>query len=108
MQKEKCTAPELAEKFEVFRRTINRDMQIKAMLIQDFTVNDKENGAGLTASFFVEKYFVSMSTIRKLLMKKLRKPAEENQGACWLMMNGNRIQIKRKLFEKVIDELGAI
>ena len=33
MQKEKCTAPELAEKFEVFRRTINRDMQVKAMLI---------------------------------------------------------------------------
>ena len=26
LQKEKCTAPELAEKFEVSRRTINRDL----------------------------------------------------------------------------------
>ena len=40
--------------------------------------------------------------------KKLRKLAEENQGACWLMMNGNCIQIKRKQIEKVIDELDAI
>ena len=27
LQKEKCTAPELAEKFEVSRRTINRDIE---------------------------------------------------------------------------------
>ena len=26
LQKEKCTAPELAERFEVSRRTINRDI----------------------------------------------------------------------------------
>ena len=39
---------------------------------------------------------------------KLRKLAEENIGAGWTIMNGNRIQIKRKLFEKVIDELDAI
>lgn len=30
---------------------------------------------------------------------KLRKPAEENKHAGWLIMNGNRIQIKRKQFE---------
>ena len=40
--------------------------------------------------------------------KKLRKLAEENQNANWLMMNGNRVQIKRKLFEKVIDTLDVI
>ena len=27
LQQEKCTAPELAEKFEVSRRTINRDIE---------------------------------------------------------------------------------
>ena len=27
LQKEKCTAPELAERFEVSRRTINRDIE---------------------------------------------------------------------------------
>ena len=31
--------------------------------------------------------------------------AEENKNANWLIMNGNRIQIKRKQFEKIIDTL---
>ncbi|HER9414967.1 TPA: excisionase, partial [Streptococcus pyogenes] len=34
--------------------------------------------------------------------------AEENKNANWLIMNGNRIQIKRKQFEKIIDTLDAI
>ena len=33
---------------------------------------------------------------------------QENQGACRLMMNGNRIQIKRRQFEKIIDTLDEI
>ena len=40
--------------------------------------------------------------------KKLRRYAEENPDANWLIMNGNRLQIKRKQFEKVIDELEVI
>ncbi|EHI55450.1 excisionase transposon [Johnsonella ignava ATCC 51276] len=39
---------------------------------------------------------------------KLRKLAEENPNANWLIMNGNRMQIKRKQFEKVIDTINAI
>ena len=39
---------------------------------------------------------------------KLRRLAEENKNANWLIMNGNRIQIKRKQFEKIIDTLDAI
>ena len=39
---------------------------------------------------------------------KLRKLAEENLNANWVLMNGNRIQIKRKLFEKIIDNLSVI
>lgn len=31
---------------------------------------------------------------------KLRRLAEESKNANWLIMNGNRIQIKRKQFEK--------
>lgn len=34
--------------------------------------------------------------------------AEGNPDANWLIMNGNRLQIKRKQFEKVIDELEVI
>jgi hypothetical protein len=30
--------------------------------------------------------------------------AEENKDAGWLIMNGNRIQIKRRQFEQVIDK----
>ena len=39
---------------------------------------------------------------------KLRRLAEESKNANWLIMIGNRIQIKRKQFEKIIDELDAI
>ena len=58
-----------------------------------------------------EKYTLTLEEASKYFRigeKKLRKLAEENQGACRLMMIGNRIQIKRKQFEKVIDELDAI
>ena len=39
---------------------------------------------------------------------KLRKLAEENLNSGWVIMNGNRIQIKRKKFEKIIDDVDII
>ena len=39
---------------------------------------------------------------------KLRKLADENRNASWVIMNGNRIQIKRKQFEKFIDATDVI
>ena len=39
---------------------------------------------------------------------KLRRLAEQNRHADWLIINGNRIQIKRRQFEQVIDKLDAI
>ncbi|MFC2323835.1 MAG: excisionase [Tannerella forsythia] len=39
---------------------------------------------------------------------KLRKLAEENPNANWVILNGNRIQIKRKQFEKMIDTVDTI
>ena len=39
---------------------------------------------------------------------KLRRLAEENIGSNWVIMNGNRMQIKRKQFEKILDKLDAI
>ena len=44
----------------------------------------------------------------RICENKLRRLAEENKNANWLIMNGNRIQIKRKQFEKIIDTLDAI
>ncbi len=58
-----------------------------------------------------EKYTLTIEEAARYFRigeKKLRKLAEENQDANWLIMNGNRVQIKRKLFEKVIDTLDVI
>ena len=58
-----------------------------------------------------EKYTLTIDEAAKYFRigeKKLRKLAEENPDANWLIMNGNRIQIKRRQFEKVIDSLDVI
>ena len=58
-----------------------------------------------------EKYTLTIeeaSTYLRIGENKLRRLAEENKDAGWLIMNGNRIQIKRRQFEKVIDKLDAI
>lgn len=58
-----------------------------------------------------EKYTLTIEEAAKYFRigeSKLRKLAEDNPSASWLLMNGNRIQIKRKLFEKLIDEYEVI
>lgn len=50
----------------------------------------------------------SVSLYFRIGENKLRKLAEENPTAGWVILNGNRIQIKRKQFEKIIDTLDAI
>ena len=58
-----------------------------------------------------EKYTLTIEEAARYFRigeKKLRKLAEENPDASWLIMNGNRDQIKRRQFEKVIDSLDVI
>ena len=58
-----------------------------------------------------EKYTLSIEEASKYFRigeKKLRRLAEENRYADWLILNGNRIQIKRKQFERFIDESDAV
>ena len=58
-----------------------------------------------------EKYTLTIEEAAKYFRigeKKLRKLAEENPDANWLIMNGNRIQIKRRQFEKIIHSLDVI
>ncbi len=46
-----------------------------------------------------EKYTLTIEEASRYFRigeNKLRRLAEENQNADWLLMNGNRIQIKRK------------
>ena len=58
-----------------------------------------------------ERYTLNIEEASKYFRigeNKLRRLADENKNADWLIMNGNRIQIKRKQFEKIIDKLDAI
>lgn len=58
-----------------------------------------------------EKYTLTIEEAAKYFRigeSKLRKLVEENPVPDWVMMNGNRIQIKRKQFEKMIDMVDAI
>ena len=58
-----------------------------------------------------EKYTLTIEEAARYFRigeNKLRKIAEENLDAKWILMNGNRIQIKRKLFEEIIDTLNVV
>ena len=58
-----------------------------------------------------ERYTLTIEEASKYFRigeNKLRRLPEENKNGNWLIMNGNRIQIKRKQFEKIIDTLDAI
>ena len=58
-----------------------------------------------------ERYTLTIEEASKYFRigeNKLRRLADENKNADWLIMNGNCIQIKRKQFEKIIDKLDAI
>ena len=58
-----------------------------------------------------EKYTLTIEEASKYFRigeKKLSKLAEETLDAGWVIVNGNRIQIKRKQFEKIIDTLDEI
>ena len=58
-----------------------------------------------------EKYTLTIEEAAKYFRigeKKLRQFADEHPNANWLIMNGNRVQIKRKQFEKMIDSMEVI
>ena len=58
-----------------------------------------------------EKYTLTIEEAAKYFSigeNKLRRLAEENLSSGWVLVNGNRLQIKRKQFEKVIDSLDEI
>ena len=58
-----------------------------------------------------EKYTLSVEEAARYFRigrAKLRKLIDENANAPYILWNGNRPQIKRKLFEKYIDKLNVI
>lgn len=58
-----------------------------------------------------EKYVLSIEEAAayfRIGENKLRRLLAENQDANFILFNGNRVQIKRKLFEDFMDKLEAI
>jgi hypothetical protein len=54
-----------------------------------------------------EKYTLTIQEAAKYFRigdKKLKKFVDEHEDAQFILWNGNRAQIKRKMFEKYIDE----
>lgn len=60
---------------------------------------------------FWEKYTLTIDEAAQYFRigeNKLRKLIESNKNARYILWNGNRAQIKRKLFESFLDGLEAI
>lgn len=58
-----------------------------------------------------EKYTLSLEEAAKYFRigeRKLREIVTENPTADFVLRNGNRVQIKRKLFEKYIDSASVV
>ena len=58
-----------------------------------------------------EKYTLSIEEAAvyfRIGENKLRNLANENPNAEYLLWNGNRVQIKRAMFEKFVDSLETI
>lgn len=58
-----------------------------------------------------EKYTLSIAEAAayfRIGEDKLRRLAEGRPAPAFVLMNGNRIQIKRKLFERFIDGISVI
>ena len=58
-----------------------------------------------------EKYILTIQEAAEYFHigeKKLRKLVEERTDADYLIMNGNRVMLKRKLFEKYLDESASV
>lgn len=58
-----------------------------------------------------EKYILTIQEAAEYFHigeKKLRKLVEERVDADFIIMNGNRAMIKRKLFEKYLDESASV
>lgn len=60
---------------------------------------------------FWKRYTLSLEEAAKYFRigeNKLRDVVAQNPTADFILMNGNRIQIKRKLFEQFIDEASML
>ena len=62
------------------------------------------------SSFLMVRLFCPVNLIGyfRIGEGKLRRLAEEKPTPGWVVMNGNRVQVKRKVFERMIDATDVI
>lgn len=75
--------------------------------------NNVDSGAAVAAPKipFWERYTLTIQEAAayfRIGENKLRKIVSEDQNADYILWNGNRPQIKRRLFENYIDKLSLI
>ena len=76
----------------IFQKTIPQITGSKEILLwQKYTLTVEE----------ASRYF-------RIGQAKLRRMISENEDADFILWNGNRPQIKRKLFEEYVDQLNVI
>lgn len=73
--------------------------------------NEKQDINAVSNIPLWEKYTLSVEEAAlyfRIGRTKLRKLIAENENASYILRNGNRPQIKRKLFEEYVDKADAI
>ena len=73
--------------------------------------NEKQDINAISNIPLWEKYTLSVEEAAlyfRIGRTKLRKLIAENENASYILWNGNRPQIKRKLFEEYVDKADAI
>lgn len=84
LQKEKITAPELAEKYEVSRRTINRDIEALCKAgIPIVTVRGKHGGISIMEGYKIEHTLLTSADMQTILagLQSLDSVSSTNQVA---------------------------
>lgn len=76
----------LCQTFEIEQRTRKSNVTSKVPIWEKYTLTIEE----------AAEYF-------RIGQNRLRKLVADNPTANYILMNGNRVQIKRKLFEAYID-----
>ena len=91
LQKEKVTAPYLAEKFEVSRRTINRDIEALCMAgIPLVTQQGKNGGISIMEDYKIDKTLLSISDMQAILAG-LRSPGQCERHKPLRAVNGKAL-----------------
>ncbi len=109
LQKEKVTAPYLAEKFEVSRRTINRDIEdLCEAGIPIVTVQGGNGGISIADGYKVDKTLLTQKEMKGILAGLKGLDSISHNGNYKKLMDKLSLNSDSSLEEKVYDASGHI